>query len=296
MELALKQRVVGASVLVVLAVIFVPMVLDGPATDSVLIMDLEIPQSGQETQSRVLPLDLGEQPGQPSRPPVDLVDPSVAPVDDAIEPVLPTLPRDESDASTQTPEPVAVEPLTEPDPVPAVVSGDWSFQVGSFSDEQRANRLIEALSAEGFPAFSVRASINGATRTRVRVGPFVSSERAEQAAGQVRQAFPELSTTLLSGDQPGGAAVQDTTESTTALAAPAWAIQLGSFGDKSNAETLVSRLKDEGFAAWTEQVSADSGTAWRVRVGPHLKREDATRQRDLIERSLSIRGLVVSHP
>ena len=40
MDAALKQRMVGALVLIALAVIFIPMVLEGPPADSVESMDL----------------------------------------------------------------------------------------------------------------------------------------------------------------------------------------------------------------------------------------------------------------
>ncbi|GJM09593.1 MAG: hypothetical protein DHS20C11_18690 [Lysobacteraceae bacterium] len=302
MELALKQRVVGASVLVVMAVIFVPMVLDGPATDSVLIVDLEIPQSGQDTQSRVLPLDLGES-AEPQEPrtlpvpiPVDDNEPAneaVAPSGEASQPVSAAV---EQPVDTTEAAPALPVPSNRDDPADAVLSGDWSFQVGSFSDQNRADRLIESLRSEGFPAYSEKASINGASRTRVRVGPFVTRGDAEAASSSLRQAFPDLNTTLLS-DTSGGEAVEDTSVSTEGTAAPAWAIQVGSFSERGNADGLVARLQAAGFAAWSEQLRSDtSGIAWRVRVGPHLKREDANRERQQIEDALSIRGMVVSHP
>ena len=55
-----------------------------------------------------------------------------------------------------------------------------------------------------------------------------------------------------------------------------WAVQLGSFSDRDNAQRLAGRLREQGYPAFLSQVTADGRTLHRVRVGPQASREAAT--------------------
>ncbi len=54
-----------------------------------------------------------------------------------------------------------------------------------------------------------------------------------------------------------------------------WAVQLGSFASRANADKLTRQLKSQGFAAY--ELSGGSGTSarYRVRVGPMADRNAA---------------------
>ena len=56
----------------------------------------------------------------------------------------------------------------------------------------------------------------------------------------------------------------------------AWAVQLGSFASRANADKLVHQLKAQGFSVYV--VSGGSGAAarYRVRIGPMADRSAAT--------------------
>ena len=57
MDPQLKQRLIGAAVLVLLAIVFVPMVLDGTSTPDSQTIDLTIPPSPDRAmETRVVPL------------------------------------------------------------------------------------------------------------------------------------------------------------------------------------------------------------------------------------------------
>lgn len=83
-------------------------------------------------------------------------------------------------------------------------------------------------------------------------------------------------------------------------AAPAtphgWVVQLGSFGNESNALGLRDRMRKAGYASFVERVVLDTGTLYRVRVGPELKRERAEQLQRKIVQAQGIEGRVMSHP
>jgi len=54
-----------------------------------------------------------------------------------------------------------------------------------------------------------------------------------------------------------------------------WLVQLGTFGQRDNAERLAAELGAKGFAAVLSTTSVDGRTLYRVRVGPAGSREAA---------------------
>jgi DedD protein len=49
-------------------------------------------------------------------------------------------------------------------------------------------------------------------------------------------------------------------------------VQLGSFGQRENAERLARELKSQGFAAFVSPLTHTGRTLYRVRVGPEEQR------------------------
>src|SRR5690606_1399077 len=173
MDSALKQRLIGAAVLVALAVIFLPMLLDRPppepGTDAVR---LDIPPAPERAfETRTLPL---EPPAPPtSTPPVvereqlATVDADVAPRVDARPedgPTAPATPAAEPPKATATttdqarsadaaPAPAATTPRDVPQPPPAPVrDGRFVVNLGSFANQANARALLERLKAAGVAA------------------------------------------------------------------------------------------------------------------------------------------------
>ena len=56
----------------------------------------------------------------------------------------------------------------------------FAVQLGSFSDEKNADKLVLVLKEKGFEAYSKSAIIDGETVIRVRVGTLPSREDAEE--------------------------------------------------------------------------------------------------------------------
>ncbi len=80
-----------------------------------------------------------------------------------------------------------------------------------------------------------------------------------------------------------------------AAAGSLWAVQLGSFSNEENAESLAADLRDEGFAAFLSRVESGGRTLHRVRVGPQGSRDEAEKVAAALAKA-GQRGQVVTHP
>lgn len=72
-----------------------------------------------------------------------------------------------------------------------------------------------------------------------------------------------------------------------------WVVQMGSFSDKKNAETLMKKIQAAGFPAYLETSKNSKGNAVRVLVGPELQKSTANAMQAKLAKSLNITGIVV---
>lgn len=330
MDTPTKQRLVGAAVLVALAVIFLPMLVKGPAPDSgVSDVPLEIPgEPTGDIETRDLPLvapqagaqgALGEQPPAGER--------------------LPTV--DTADAAPALPAGTA--------------GGDYAVHFGSYATTGDADTIVAQLRAAKLPGYREQTTLNGRDAWRVRVGPYATRAEAESArlsATRVRDdvgarvvvldadaaapASPATATAPAPAPPAAASASQPvakpstpavTTEALPPVSAPAtpkpappvaaapkpaeaprpappapaasgtgFAVQVGAFGNAAEATKLRDRLRAAGFTAFTESVDSDKGTLTRVRVGPVLTRAEADRLRTQVAAKSGVSGIVRPHP
>lgn len=71
-----------------------------------------------------------------------------------------------------------------------------------------------------------------------------------------------------------------------------WAVQLGSFGDRQNAERLATTISQNGFTAYLMPLKRPDKTLYRVRVGPRDSREKASELADRLAKK-GYKGQVV---
>ncbi|MCC8362272.1 SPOR domain-containing protein [Lysobacter sp. A6] len=195
MEPALKQRLVGAAVLVALAVIFLPMLVQGPAPESgVANVPLDAPSAPQgEFETRDLPLVAPEGApaegalGMENMPPTN-APPTPAPANDvatvasAAPATVATLPQTAAATTQPLPE---QKPATAPAaaamfPAPTA-GGNYAVHFGSYATAAAADKLIASLRASQLPAYREAATVGGKTMQRVRIGPFATRPQAEDA-------------------------------------------------------------------------------------------------------------------
>lgn len=198
MDQQLRQRTVGATVLVLLAVIVVPWVLDGPEEASEEAVGLQLPPPGEDELSvHTIRLDGSEDAAdEPSTATAD-GEPDGGKggggdTDPVTEPASSSAGADDAGGEADTAadgtgsverrEPADVAEGTDAgqDPIQA-----WAVQVYSLTDQDRAEREVIRLREAGFPAFLTRHESAGELFFRVRVGPEQSRDTAERLATRV---------------------------------------------------------------------------------------------------------------
>ncbi len=318
MDDALRQRLVGAAVIIALVVIFVPMMLDSPEesvrTEQV---DLTIPprsETGMET--RRLPLDPTMSAPKPVAEPREAPEttaiaepPSAEP--DVISrpatssgPVVNALPDGPAQSAASLPPaptsaPVATTPTTPPAAnLPAPMRGGrFVAQFGSYAERANADALIRDLAKAGIRADIETLSGNGGRALyRVRSGAYATRTEADTARLSAQRQIAglasnvvELSVATPTQSQPPAAAGSPNLSG--------WAVQVGVFSKVEGAQELSGRLRAAGFAAFVEPVKLAGGqTSHRVRIGPEVKRENAARIQADVKSRFKLDALVVAHP
>jgi DedD protein len=189
MELQLKQRVVGAGVLVAIGVIFIPVFLDHTVEEKPDTFALDRPaQSDLSFSSRVVPIDAATMTrieramdASPDELAVSMeaTATSVPPLADAGQVVDHRHPNEPITSAML----VVAEDIV----VPRTGVTAWIVQLGSFGSEENAAALTGRLKEKNFTAF-VEPFGEGATLAyRVRVGPELTKEDAERSRTQLAQ-------------------------------------------------------------------------------------------------------------
>jgi len=236
MEQPLKQRLVGAAVLVALAVILVPMMLDG----------------GYRPPLHTPRKDMAPMPQEPAAPDLPhLPGEVVQEIDNGFNAPAPTL-----EATASAGKPLPPEAVAPPPPPP------------------QAEQAVSAVVTPPKPKPQPRPA-----------EPPKEKPLALVADSAKSKAPPSLAESSPPKPAPAGAAQPDTAER--------WAVQLGSFSSKDNAELLVRRLQASGVSAHMTPVKDAHGLSFRVRAGPVNGRAAALDLRTKLDKSPDLRGILV---
>lgn len=74
-----------------------------------------------------------------------------------------------------------------------------------------------------------------------------------------------------------------------------WAVQLGSFSSKTNANKLAKNLHAKGFSAYVDEYKRHGTLAYRVLVGKNTDRNQAIHLQKLMQGKLNIHGIIISY-
>jgi DedD protein len=289
MDKVLKQRLTGAVILIALAVIFIPMLFtsddDGRVERDLVLQP--VPRPNQQTELRRLPMD------PQAQAPVPVPEPEP----EALSPVLAPEPALEAEPEPE-PEPAAVieaspqperEPEPEPEPEPVmtapVTEDGWTVQVASFSNRDTAERIASQLRSLGH-AVAIDEIVRGrGTLHRIQTGPYAQREQAEAARAQIAQTVSGVSPVVRSPERMQAAQPE-----------AGYAVQVGSFTTRLNAERLAGELTEGGFTAFIFDDEVGGRDIWRVRVGTVADRAQAEALLQRLRDDANLDGLVVSHP
>lgn len=223
MEKRLQQRLIGAAVIIALAVIFLPMLLNGGGNGRVS-MKMKIPPEPSYSFNGAAqpPAASGTAPVQPISvaPAAGAESQQSAPAPTQQKPAA-TAQQSTAPAPTPQPAPKMVEPKVtapsvpvqqkpapkpkppaqpaKPQPAPAqneastggkLVTPSWVVQVSSLSKESGANALRDRLRKQGFAAYVDRFDdkSRGKVYYRVRVGPKLTRAGAEAQQAKILKA------------------------------------------------------------------------------------------------------------
>ncbi len=243
MDAALKQRLIGATVLVALAVIFLPMLVQGPEPEQSSTPDVPLDAPPQpttdadgralETREILLPQPNSAVPAPADSNPPASDDPNaVATVDTTVAPRVDAV----SGESLHTASPVTATP--------------------------------EAPSSASTTATTTTESLPTATTTPASTAP--------PSPAQATPARPPATATTTSATHTEPATASPLP---VATASGNFAVNVGSYANVANAEALLTKLKAAGLTAYAESTSLDGKAVRRIRLGPYAQRGEAERAR-----------------
>ena len=187
MNQAMKQRLIGTIVLGCLALIFIPILLDGEGVQEPAPLSVTVPLAPEIT---ITPLPEPERPVILSDTNALDITNTAAP-DAGLEPQVTVVePGDDTEpaADTTAPENIPPPPAAQPAPVqqPATeprlttqgLPQGWSVKLGTFGDRKNAESLVASLILENYKAYSRPVQAGSQTMLAVYVGPVVTQAEA----------------------------------------------------------------------------------------------------------------------
>ncbi|HMI74956.1 MAG TPA: SPOR domain-containing protein [Steroidobacteraceae bacterium] len=203
MDRRVKERLIGASILVVLIVLVVPELLSGPkfvvpsATPAAIFpasapeptrnVTVDLATSKAPANSEVEPAEAakgGEAAPTPA-PSTDgssstAVSTSTAPTSTASESAAPASAAPATDAAA------TAKPVETAAPSPISTRAAWAVQLGSFASRTNADNLSRRLKGQGFSVYVLSGGSGASVRYRVRVGPLADRDSAERTAAKLK--------------------------------------------------------------------------------------------------------------
>jgi DedD protein len=264
----LKQRLVGATVLVVLAIILIPMLLTGGKEDDSSVVTIP-PKLDTGFSSKITPLEPAPAPPKPA-----VIDSTPLPV-----------PAPSADNSAA---PASVPPqMSEKAP--------GAIATAPSADKTDTQSAAKSDDVQG------RTSVAGG-RMPEATPPKPDTPPQSDKPVTDKQVADKSPTDKPEADKPApskplaSAAPAATAPSKERMNITAWIIQLGSFSSEQNALALRDQLRAKGYTAFVEKIKSGDSQLFRVRVGPELERARADALRDKLEKETKQKGIVERYP
>lgn len=167
MSSQVQNRIVGSVILIALAVIILPELLDGKPLQ-------------EQQQFETIPL----------QPEVEVQELEVSDIDDdgfVGVPALPDTLEITADDAEQPQQPVAERQRPAPQQSNLEQPG-WQVQLGAFRNQASADQLVTTLQQAGYSAYREAVVVNGQTVHKLLVGPLLSKQEAEALLPELLQA------------------------------------------------------------------------------------------------------------
>lgn len=322
---SLKQRLVGAAVLISLVVVFLPMLVDdgpGPSPDHPA-----VPQKPDWNFSGWKG-DQYQIPDKPQRPVVEAIDPgTLASADPQQSDDAPQNDARQSAGSTPAAPGDSAAPVT-----PGRTSGDLLEATVKSGDtlygifrrlglEPTQVREVVKVSGARAPLSRLRPG----QRIRLRVdaqkhivameylhsgGPALRIKRIggrlQNVTGARQAGWAEKPAASTASAATASPATTTGSKSAPKVSPPprpsreqgpvAWAVQIGVYKDWEAARVVQSRLRGKGYPAFLKSTDQQGSKRWHLKIGPQLKKSDAIALARKIQQETGGKPLVVGYP
>jgi DedD protein len=242
-----KERLTGAVILVAILVLLVPELLTGPGPRSPV-----KPAGAEGAPLRSYTIDLADDAARRTASA-----PTSAPVTEAAgEPV-----------GEATPEPDVEDPGESAVAPPNDAGASNAQPASEGTDERNANAQPAGSGADNPAATPPQPASEPVEddRPRSAFGPNAASRTSSE---------PTSAATSSSVRRPADSAPKPA-PANGAAASKGWAVQLGVFASRANADRLAKQVKGKGYAVTVNETSGNGKRLWRVRVGPEAERPAA---------------------
>jgi len=267
LDVRVKERLTGAIILVAVLVLLVPELLTGRGHSA---SSGQAPANSEAGQTRSYTIDLADSSASkpvtaaattpagaaPAATPDSQTNAAPSPEDAGSAAVPPESDAATSDAPSSSAEPERPVPAPRPGDKPRVAQAEVAPAAGRDDAPKPATSTRRVASADSVKAPA--ATPKSSVRT---------ASEPESRAGS-----PE------------------------AKAGSGWAVQVGSFASRENAERLTRELKGKGFAATVSESTGKGKRLWRVRVGPEADRAAAVAVGAKLRSAGHSGGAVVPYP
>ena len=312
MEPELKQRLVGASVIIALAVIFIPMIFDDTRINQNQTISIEIPDEPTGLKRKVLNIDTTTindtvelDKDEPSDTNVSVENtnldvPKKKPVVTKEETIIDLVDNSKIDieppeVKKETVKPVEIKKEIVKNEIPkGVIKGglsDNSYRVkyGVFSEEKNAQQLKAKIINAGYKAV-VEKEQNNKVVYKVFSRFFDTKKSAENVSDKIQKlklniGKPSIET-LSEEEMINSEAMLDT----------GWIIQIGIFSSKENSIKLRDKIRNKKFVAFVDEMTNSKNQHfYRVRVGPYATRDEAEKIKVNIKKVMNLKGITKPH-
>lgn len=336
MDPALKNRLIGASVLIVLAIIFLPMLFDGKSGAESDLTRIDIADApARDFETRVVPLDLPSAPGGVAAAAgvdeiadvnADVNQPAVAaantdpitalPTEAAPIETLATVTAASSkpaDAMPETMQPAAASASATRPVAPAAGAADNPKPDAVAAAEpttSRSGRFVVNLgsyanadNARELGALLGKSGLHPGSEVLERNGARVTRLRLGPYATRGQAESVRLKVRAVRADVPASISeIDDSPAGDVGSGKPpraisgAYAVQVAVLSDAGRANQQRDQLRGAGFAAFVEKLNTANGAVFRVRVGPEASRDNALKLKSGIKQRFGLDAIVVDYP
>jgi DedD protein len=256
-ERPVKERLIGAAVLMAAAIILIPEMLSGPGRDSAE-KQAQTADNGEgsgEAAIKTYTIDLNKAPGSAPPTPVEQTDNRAPPPEEA-----------------PPPETVAPAPVEQP-PVATQASPEPKAPTPAEQSAQRTPAPAETPKPEPRQ---------------------IAAQPARAEAPPKPEAKPE-SKPEPAKPEPRAVASAPSAPKSAVPTGKGWAVQLASYASEATAERVMNEWRGKGQSAFVMPVTTGGKTLYRVRIGPTKDRASADAVLKVVKASIPS-AAVVAHP